>query len=427
MSILNTNSEVLQLLTLLRASFTEKDNAKRKEAEAQLKIYESNLLEFIKLTTYVILTEELNHEQSLRLSVVVYLKNQLKTRLNQNTVKKDDCLKILEMILPMCITANFTDVKVSSNVNELISIVLSKPDIQDKAVVEGLINFLTQSINKTDINILSNIMNMTYVILSSPLKLSNFTSILGPIRSLINILIEICNELLGRFTAIQNEGDIEVFIKLINMKKQFFESLFLLTIKLKKNEVWDLSISEDFINTYLDQALSTILFMSNDASFISFTEQPHIDSSINLMKSKALMWLSLMIQNEGAEIKNNTVYEKCFKLFTIIAQGFKFLIEHKMAYLGNMSKDEKDYPDNEYNTIIFQSNLFISRLLVREPVVSNMNKHIKEYVLDILFPLLITTKMEYIRLKSDGEDHHNFHIDLMNDFVSLNYINFIKY
>ena len=419
MSNLNTNTEVQELLNLLRASFTEKDNVLRNQAEQKLKQYENNILEFIKLTTYVVLSEDLNNEQSLRLSVIVYLKNQLKTKLNHNAINKDDCLKILDMILPMCISANFKDSKVINNLNEILSLVLSKQNFQDNIVLENLLDYLSKSVDKTDIKKLSNIMNITFVILSSPLKILNFTSILGPLRNLLNTLIEIGDDLLGRLIAIQNEGDINLFIKLINLKKQFFECLFMLSIKLKKYEIWDLSISEDFINIYLEQAIAAVLFQSQGTCFISFTEQPIVDSSINLMKSKAMTWLSLMIQYEGVEIKNKAIYEKCFKLFTIIGQGFKFLIDNKMTYLGNMGKNEKDFPDNDYNTIIFQSNLFISRLLVREPIVSNMNKHIKEFVLDILFPLLITTKMEYIRLKSEGEDHHNFHLDLMNDYVSI--------
>ena len=93
MSNLNTNTEVQELLNLLRASFTEKDNVLRNEAEQKLKQYENNILEFIKLTTYVVLSEDLNNEQSLRLSVIVYLKNQLKTKLNH----LNSHLRILEI------------------------------------------------------------------------------------------------------------------------------------------------------------------------------------------------------------------------------------------------------------------------------------------------------------------------------------------
>jgi hypothetical protein len=97
------------------------------------------------------------------------------------------------------------------------------------------------------------------------------------------------------------------------------------------------------------------------------------------MKGKAFMWISMLIQYDGNdEIFHPKLIEKSISLFSVISEGLKYLVKNHLEYLSKMNNLDNEYSDNEYNSIIFQANLFLSRILIREPMVSTMMPRIKE-------------------------------------------------
>lgn len=421
MSIENS-SEIHKLIELFKASNTETDKSKRNQIEEELRQYEKNLPGLIHLTSIILLSDELKSDQSIKLGIVIFLKNLMSNKIKSELLKKEEILKVFQEVIGLAINPSNVDKKIQVQINEILSLILKSKDIQEKNLIQEIFIYLSNSIENTNINKILNIINIVFVILTSINPDSEvFSFNLQIVRQILNTFIKLANEYISRFTSFQNEGDIDIFVKLNETKKIFFDCIFIITLKLKNAHKYNQSLSEDLIHSYLDLTISSILYEFNGSSFVCFSNHASIDSCINVMKSKAFIWIALLVQFEGNEIKNSVLCEKSISLFFKVVEGFKLLIDSKMEYLSNMGKSEKDFPDNEYNTLIFQANLFISRIMIREPVISKMNKFIKEYVMSIIFPLLLTTKAEYIRLKADGEDHQNFFLDCTSEFINKSY------
>jgi hypothetical protein len=96
------------------------------------------------------------------------------------------------------------------------------------------------------------------------------------------------------------------------------------------------------------------------------------------MKAKALQLISFIIQNEGNIIKNNFVIENLSKVVNISISSLNFIVTEKMDYISNMSKDNKNYPDNNYDSLMFQIMLFLSRFLAREPIITQFTGFVKK-------------------------------------------------
>lgn len=412
-----------ELLKLFTITFKETNNDARKQAEKQISESCKNLHNFITLSGEIILAPENKVDVNVKVSIVTYLKNLIKRKIDEPVVKKEELNSVLGLMIPISISASAHHNKIQDIINSIVISLISKQENQDQDILNKVMEFLLTNVDRNKIDQLLGVSSTILSIISAPYKIDTFRYILEPLNKILDEIKDSANDLLSRFTAIQSDEDVKVFLKVVNTKKNFLHGIFLILMKLGQNMKKEKIDSKDiFEKKYLDEAISTIFYQSTNGSFVSFTKQPEVDKTLNGLKCKAFTLISYLVQNEGQEIKSELIIDRCSKLFTSITDGFKVLISEHYTYLSKMGRDEKDFPDNEYNSIIFQANLFISRFLIREPIVSNMNNYIKAYVHDIIFPLLVTTEKEYERLKVDGDEHLSFNLDLLNEFVSINII-----
>lgn len=367
-----------EIFEMFRLTFTEISSSKRKEIENKLKYFEDKPLVLLNYVVHILPNAEYN-DHSTKLAICAFLKNVIKSNLEKKHIIEKELGEILQLLVSLSLKCNESgSTQFQEQFNLIIGMVVSRPEFQNLETFTKLIEFVDSILDKKDIPQLASCILIIQVLIAVPIKALYMQEVFAKARQCIDILNEIANDYLGRFTALNSSTDIELYLKLILIKRVFYELLFLITIKLKKAELLIVSTTEELISLYMDDASSTILFQSEGASFISFTGSKQIDSALNLMKCKTFMWVSILIQNEGNEIKNISLIEKCMRLFFSVVAGFKDVLAKKFDYISLMTKDDLNYPDNDYSTIIFQANLFISRLLVREPIVNKMNKHIKE-------------------------------------------------
>jgi hypothetical protein len=100
---------------------------------------------------------------------------------------------------------------------------------------------------------------------------------------------------------------------------------------------------------------------------------------LNSMKSKAFQMVSYIVQLEGVTMLNNMLIESCSKLVTFSISSLNSIINEKLEYISNMSRGHKKYPDYNYEILIFQIMLFLSRFLAREPIVTQFSGFVKKY------------------------------------------------
>ena len=453
-SSLSVNENIKELLEVFTQVINGNNNELRKQAEEKLQKLEINVIDFTVLASKLIILkdENLDISDSIRLTIIVYLKNLIiKTLDNNPNFKIQNYQQLIEILINLSINGSLINNAIQENINNILQLVVNKFDnalLQETSrnlhnfkgendneikYFIKIIDYLKENINSNNLYSLLGVANTLFTILSSNIKSSEFLKIFNLSLSVLKVIYDSTNALMSSVTQLKDETDINNFSKLMSIKKIYYESLFFISMKLKKTNMLKDNIYEEFINNYFDAAITNILYNvyplisennnnnSNQTNnlFFCFTENAALDKAVNIMKAKAFMLISLYVQNEAPEIKNNIVIDRCTKLFTIICIGFKYLINNKYDYISKMGRDNINYPDNEYNSIIFQANLFLSRILVREPILSDMQMHIKEFVEEIVIPLLLTTEKEYLNFKTDGEEHHLFYIDCLGEFVSL--------
>ena len=74
-----------------------------------------------------------------------------------------------------------------------------------------------------------------------------------------------------------------------------------------------------------------------------------------------------------------------------------------------------------YNALLFQICVFLTRSLVREPIKTNFNNNIRKFLLDVLFPLIVTTDFENDFAETDPEEYHQYINDIIVDFKIKNF------
>lgn len=414
-----------EVFSIFKSSGTETNKDKRKMLEKSLEVFQQNTLSFIEVTIEILNDQELNKENSTLMLVLVYLKNTIEMKFEKKMIQgKNDIVNTLKILFPIFKMIGIFGTKVDGILSNMLSTIMNTNYIcSDSSILSELINSTINDFNNNkSINTFLTSYHLIYSIYNSNINNHIFYSLMPLGKNALDLYTGYTNQLLREIKSVNTPDEIKYLTTVIDMRKNFLEILFLICMKLKKMDKLHSDIKQGFINSYMDYCIDSIVYESQEGSFISFTGNKDIDISINAMKSRAFMWVSMLIQYDGNDEINNTVLiEKSIYLFKLITDTFKYLIKNKMDYLAKMCGISNEFTDNEYNNIIFQCNLFLSRILIREPLVSTMISNIKEFLFEIIIPMLISTEFEYIRMTTEGEQHHSFQIDLLGDYSDKSY------
>jgi hypothetical protein len=371
------------IVDLFKQSNVETDNKLRNQLENKILKLSESLAELIKLASEIMLDSELsNKETGALLALIVFIKNNLSLKIENKALgDKDKIIEIMVSFLPILEVSGHMKKPIQDVISNCLVILLKSSLINtDFEMLNDLFKQITRNAeNNQSVEKLTSIYTVVYNCLNSNLSTDVFLGLVGQTKLIMDFMMKYITDLLNSITSINSADELEYICKLFELKKNFFEILFLVSMKLKKLDKLHSETKDTFINCYIDFAINTILYESQNRSFISFTNNKKIDCSVNAMKGKAFMWISMLIQYDGNdEIFHPKLIEKSISLFTVISEGLKYLVKNHLDYLSKMNNVESEFSDNEYNSIIFQANLFLSRILIREPMVSTMMPRIKE-------------------------------------------------
>lgn len=375
---LNINNEQDVILFFQQLS-TETNPDKRKLLEAQVMQLEVQLIPLIEVLWKILNTKA----QSSSLSIILFIKNSINKSNDLKTSKdKEYNINIIKAFLPIFKQSGYYAKNISDNICEIFSSILKNPHIaSDTTIQSELFNHMVSDLNSNHSveNSLS-VFNIVFTLLNANITNSCFLALIEKSKHTLDFIMLCVNEHLKNITKIDNENDIAQYTKIISLKRNFFELLFLISMKLKKQNKLVDETKDSLLNSYLNYAYETIIYESQNSSFMSFTQNKDIDCSINSLKAKAFMWISMLIQYDGTEeVSHPDLIEKGKNLFGVINEGFKYIIKNHIDYLQNMDSDDSSkYNDYEYSNIIFQANLFLSRILIRKPFINTMINRIKE-------------------------------------------------
>jgi len=95
----------------------------------------------------------------------------------------------------------------------------------------------------------------------------------------------------------------------------------------------------------------------------------------------------------------------------------KFIYSSQKSLIILENNDDID----SYNSLLFQICVFLTRSLIREPIKSKFSGNIRKFLLDVLFPMIITVDDENNFAETEPEEYHQYINDLITDFKIKNF------
>jgi len=166
---------------------------------------------------------------------------------------------------------------------------------------------------------------------------------------------------------------------------------------------------------------------------IVFGSNQKLCYEMNHMKSKAIQFLSFITQISTVEEKfmdedsKNSINDKelkelLIKLIYSIVNTFEDILnnENKFNFLRKYTGEFND-EDDCYNMVLFQICVFLTRSLIREPIKTQFSGHMKQFLLNMLFPMIVTIDDEQNFAETDPEGYHQYINDITSMFKIKNF------
>lgn len=163
----------------------------------------------------------------------------------------------------------------------------------------------------------------------------------------------------------------------------------------------------------------------NQNPIIIFNININYCSNINYMKSKCFQFFTFITEqlsprNKASFLDSNIVItdekliETNAELIKLIISSLQDILENKQKFdLIQKPKEGLLKSDSCYNTLLFNMTLIFLRGLIREPIKSEFASHIKYFLLNIIFPLIVSTEEEKKFLEEDADTYQIYIDDLI--------------
>jgi hypothetical protein len=449
-------ADLIEVLSLLEESFKGKETKKINEAKNRLQqiLEVSNglsygitlLLEALKINSFNNKTISLDIHKS----IVIYLKNIF---FKNNTFNSEELFGYLINIMNILFMHRNNNPNLSNPIiinvfQNIISIILSSKSIIEKKnqnyleqILENLLKILKSETKENFLQTAKIGILLTNTLLGTKsANGDNYEQILeNYYMPIVNIIFSNVSNYIDPKNNIYNNEFIVVL-------KLLFDGFYSNLTKTRSfyNATKRKEIASKFFKEYGSYSFELIqimpLFDEETAKkygkpnpIIVFNIDEDKYSEMNHMKSKAIQFLSFITQVSTLEEKNmeeekdfindKELVELINKIIVLIVKTFEDILNNKEKYffLRKYKEDMKE-EDDSYNILLFQICVFLTRCLVREPIKTEFSVHMKQFLLNILFPMIVTViEDEENFLEIEPDLYHNFMIDISNVYKIKNF------
>ena len=106
----------------------------------------------------------------------------------------------------------------------------------------------------------------------------------------------------------------------------------------------------------------------------------------------------------------------------LIINSFRDILNNKEKfYFIKRYCEESNEEEDSFNILLFQICVFLTRSLIREPIKSEFTNNMKQFLLNILFPMIITIEDEKDFLDMEPEAYHLYINDITSEFKNKNF------
>ena len=333
---------------------------------------------------------------------------------------KDIAIELLKMYVDVILSNTLSEVCLQNIALTLQDILNFRLVSENKIIVSELVDLLGSYLEKTiggNILAYKNIILLyENIILSSSVSNSNAQDILkkimGGVEYMLNNIITI------GFKSVDIPNNIKLFLSFVDICKNIFNFLHSSVLKMRNRlsiitQVLD-SYNQKFITIAADLVTMTIPGILHP-QFIAFNGDSEFDNSINIMKAKVFQFINSIVSNYKTKLEEQYLTKIYSNLIQVTIENLNFVVLNKFNYLQEMTKDSTTFPDYNYENLIYQMILFLSKILVKEPFVENFSSFSKQLASNIIIPFLIGTKKELVQMIEEGEDYSNFITDIIDD------------
>ena len=444
--------DLIEILELLYESFKGIDNKKKKEVNEKLASKFKDIKRGIFLLFQALSLREINQKEipiELYDSIMIYLKNILSAK--EEELDSKDIFSYLQIFLNIILDPNKINPKLNNSkifnftqiiINNLCS---SSKFISDENNINKVFQILLDSINSSsNENFLqiskSVIISCSSLLTSKSAQNNNYIDLTNKYYiPIINIIFRN----VSKYIDPKNNSYNNDFICVL---KHLYEGFYTNLLKMKsildtgeRKEIASKFFSE--YGTYSYELLRIVPPFNENTSKKYGKENPiiifNIDEKkcyeINFMKSKIFQFLSFIIQistledkNTDEEIKNYITDNDLVKLINdsivLIVNSFEDILNNQNKYIFIRRYNElSNSEDDCFNMLLFTMCVFLTRSLIREPIRTDFSKHIKKFLLNVLFPMIITIDDEINFIEVDPDGYHLYLIDITSEFKIKNF------
>ena len=386
-------------------------NEKRKKSEIILNKYSQNIVSFIQEIIICLTIDSKIINDQLKKSISMYIKNLIYNKYEM--LNKNEEITLIQILSNIQLNNNL-DISICSHLNNsLIKLFSSNNIIDDKELIINYIKEYTLfQLNQKEKNIIQSYNNLN-------LFKNVFNTKLVQIKNIEIIFEEIIILFDNLFQIYKNDlGNLE--IKSINLFSEIYDFMYLIIIKLKfidENEFRKriLLLFSKYGN-FVYEIISTNKNNESQNPIIYICQNKELSQKMNILKSKCLQFISAIIQYLGESIKEENLINITSSIIKLTINSLENLIKDYINLLDNIISE-----DDPLNLIIYNMIIFLTRCLIREPIKSNFESLVFNFVLNVIFPFLISSKKDEEELIENPEEYNVYLNDLISNFKIKNY------
>lgn len=390
-----SNDLITETINCLRATFKVTDNEIRKQAEARLKelgklliILGNDQMNHFKILLELIKDQDQVESNKLlilddiKLSIAVYMKKLVKDKLTDKTLSAEQALEILKHIIDLVLLNKVSDVCLN-NLNLLIKDILDYKLIADNSKVipnleyivnEILINiyhYLEKLTTATPYKVIASLLEK--IVESSSVGHTNALDVMNKVMTSVEFMFL---KMVEGLKAIDIKTDLTNYLLCIDICKQLFVLLHSSVIKLRSRLNMMSKLYEPLAMKFIPFAINFAMMTVPEVMpvyFIAWQGNNAFDTSVNSMKAKAFLFINSILQSKKEKIIENVLLPLYTELVQSSVTNLEYVVAEKFEYIQNMGKDHL-IPDYNYETLIYQVILFLSRVLIREPFINQFGQ-----------------------------------------------------
>ena len=447
--------ELLKILSFLEDSHTVKKKALIDNIKAELSLTASNIVPYIQVIIKGLsISVVKNFEISLELhkSLLIHLKNLL--IINQRYINDSDMYECVYNICNIMLTVannehNQCDSMVILFENLIKTICDNNTMMNINKYKEGLFKNILDKVNSAnDKDFL--IVSKNSLILFHCFLCSNYFNKDNYLDYLLKYFIPLIDNIFKKVHLFINPAQNILEIKFIFILRKLYNSFYSILLKLKKyySSLKRKEVADEIFKLYgkyTYELMQTVSYYDEETKNKFGDSNPIIVFNenymeINFMKAYAFRFISLLIKyskmapNDNEKKKDITFDEKnnsinndeiiniTSKLITLVIKSFENILnnETKFYFLRKID-DETSDEENCYNILLYNMTLFLAESLTINEIKNEFNQHMKLFLLNVIFPLLISVESEFKYMRSIPEEYCAYFNDLIYNFTLPNF------